>query len=89
MIHIYCRSKHGHEDVLCDDCRQLEAYTHIRLERCPFGDKKPTCSKCSIHCYKPEYRKMIKEVMRFSGPRMLLYHPIATVRHLIQDLKNL
>ena len=29
----------------------------------------------------------IKEVMKFSGPRMLIYHPVIAIRHLIENLK--
>ena len=29
----------------------------------------------------------IKEVMKFSGPRMLIYHPVIAIRHLIEDKK--
>lgn len=28
-------------------------------------------------------RDQIREVMRFSGPRMLFYHPIIALRHMI------
>ncbi len=28
-------------------------------------------------------KEKIKTVMRFSGPRMLIYHPIMAIRHLI------
>lgn len=27
----------------------------------------------------------IKEVMKFYDPRMLIYHPIIAIRHLIED----
>jgi hypothetical protein len=30
-------------------------------------DPKPKCKDCPVHCYKSEYRRRIKEVMRFSG----------------------
>ncbi len=86
MIRIYCRSKHGQADALCPDCWQLETYAHIRLERCPFGENKPACNKCPIHCYKPNYKEDIKQVMRFSGPRMLLYHPVEAIRHLWREV---
>jgi len=61
-----------------------------RLSKCPFGDDKGKCANCSIHCYKPDLRQKIKAVMRFSGPRMFLYHPIDLIRHFIkkQTLKN-
>ena len=29
--------------------------------------------------------KKIKEVMRFSGPRMLFYHPVLALRHFIES----
>jgi len=33
-------------------------------------------------------RKKIKEVMRYSGTRMLLYHPIIVIRHGIESYKE-
>lgn len=33
-------------------------------------------------------REQIREVMRFSGPRMIMYHPIATIRHVIESKKE-
>jgi len=82
MLRIYCRFKHGQEDSLCEDCKRLEDYAHHRLERCKFGERKPACEKCTVHCYKPEYREKIREVMRFSGQRMLFFHPVDAVKHL-------
>jgi hypothetical protein len=54
-----------------------------RLNRCPFGQDKPTCATCPIHCYKPKLRERIREVMRFAGPRMLWRHPILAIRHVL------
>ncbi len=84
MIRIYCRLKHRQQDKLCYYCRQLEIYAHERLERCPYKGNKPVCRKCPIHCYKPEFKKKIKEVMRFSGARMIFYYPLDMIRHLWQ-----
>jgi len=84
MIRIYCRFKHGGRKSLCSDCRQLEDYAHKRLEHCQFGESKSSCEKCPVHCYKPEYREKIREVMRFAGPRMLFFHPVEAVRHLMR-----
>ena len=67
MIRIYCRGKHGTERGLCRECSSLQGYAWNRLQKCPFQEGKTTCAKCPVHCYKPEYRKRIKEVMRFSG----------------------
>ena len=89
MIRLYCRLKHQHKTELCTDCRQLEEYSRNRLEYCPFGEDKPACEKCSVHCYKPDYRKRIREVMRFSGPRMLFYHPVEAVKHFLKKKKQM
>lgn len=33
-------------------------------------------------------RQQIKKVMRFSGPRMIIYHPVMAVRHLIESKRE-
>jgi hypothetical protein len=33
-------------------------------------------------------REKIREVMRFSGPRMIFHHPITAVRHVIESKKE-
>ena len=81
MIRLYCR-KHEGNDELCEECRSLLEYSHARLSHCKFGEEKPTCKKCPVHCYKPEKREKIRQVMRWSGPRMMLYHPIIAIKHL-------
>jgi hypothetical protein len=81
MIRIYCRSKHDQEEF-CDECRELLDYALLRLDKCKYGDKKGACGKCTTHCYKPVMREKIKRVMKFSGPRMLLHHPLDAFRHL-------
>jgi len=85
MITIYCRSKHRSAEGLCEECEALRAYALQRLERCPFGEDKPTCATCTIHCYKNDLRLKMKEVMRMAGPRMLFRHPLETVRHFHQE----
>lgn len=88
MITLYCNSNHKTKDKLCESCSTLSDYANARLERCPFGEKKPTCGSCSIHCYKPEMKEQIKKVMRFSGPRMLFLSPIYTMRHFYKEYKR-
>jgi hypothetical protein len=82
MINIYCRKKH-HRPDLCEECLALKTYAFKRLSLCQFGEEKTACSNCSVHCYKPDYRQKMKVVMRYSGPWMLLYHPIYSVKHLL------
>ncbi|WP_054955569.1 nitrous oxide-stimulated promoter family protein [Paenibacillus dakarensis] len=81
MIRIYCKKKH-HQKDLCAECQDLNNFAMKRLSLCQFGEEKTACAKCPIHCYKPDYRQRIKEVMRFSGPWMLLYHPIESIKHI-------
>jgi hypothetical protein len=66
FIRVYCRNHHGTANELCADCADLQEYALKRLERCPY-DPKPKCKKCPTHCYRPDYRRRIKEVMKFSG----------------------
>lgn len=86
MIRLYCRRKHGGRG-LCPDCAALDAYARLRSEKCPFMETKTFCSVCKVHCYNKEMREKIREVMRFSGPRMLLRHPIMAIRHVIESRK--
>jgi len=84
MLRMYCRAHHGSERAaLCPDCAQLHDYARRRLERCVFGETKPTCANCTVHCYKPAMRERVRVVMRWAGPRMLWRHPVLAVRHML------
>ena len=87
MVHLYCRKQH-HRPDLCPDCREVLAYAIDRSDHCPFMESKTFCSNCKVHCYRPEMRKKIHEIMRFSGPRMLLYHPVLAVSHMLLTVKE-
>lgn len=82
MIELWCRHQHGGKK-LCEECRELSDYSLAKLENCMFGENKTKCHKCSVHCYKPEMRERIREVMRYSGPRMLFHHPVEAMIFLI------
>lgn len=88
MINLYCREVHNTNNSLCKDCLDLLEYALVRLDKCPFQEKKSTCGKCLTHCYKPKLREKIQEVMRYSGPRMLWKHPIMALHHLFDGLKK-
>jgi len=83
MIGYWCRRKHGRarELDLCDECAALADYAETRLSACPFGASKPSCGGCRVHCYSPQRRAQIKDVMRFTGPRMLFLMPLEYLRH--------
>ena len=83
MIQLYCRKIHGTHNGLCPACEALNDYARERSDKCPFMENKTFCSNCKVHCYKPEMREEIRKVMRFSGPRMIFYHPFMAMRHMI------
>jgi hypothetical protein len=90
MIALTCRGR-GHEGRapgrrgLCHACADLRVYAEQRLMRCPFGEGKPTCNNCQVHCYRPEMRQRVREVMVYAGPRMLVRHPVLALLHLLVD----
>ena len=84
MIRLYCRLKEGNLQ-LCPECRSLLEYAHARLDRCKFGEAKKTCRQCPVHCYKKDMRERMRAVMRFSGPRMMWYHPVDAIKHLWRE----
>jgi hypothetical protein len=83
FVRVYCRAKHddqagvaiedldGKETRLCRDCSALVAYALEKRRKCPL-DPKPSCKHCHIHCYSKDYRAKIKEIMAFSGRRMIM-----------------
>ncbi len=84
MIRMYC-AHHCGGKPLCPNCTELLDYAMRRLERCVFGDAKPNCAKCTVHCYNQDMRERTRVVMRWAGPRMLLRHPVLGIRHLLAD----
>lgn len=103
MIALYCRKVHGgrqrndprHQQTvrdagtsLCAECDELHRYAEQRLDRCRFGEDKTTCLACPVHCYATVQREQIRRVMAYSGPRMLGYHPILAIRHLLDGRKK-
>ena len=89
MIALYCRKNHHTaKGNLCPQCQALHDYALQRIERCPFMETKTFCSNCRVHCYQPEMREQIRAVMRFSGPRMLLHHPVLATRHVMETKKE-
>lgn len=88
MVEIYCKAHHRQIQGLCQECHDLLNYAEMRLDRCPYGQNKPTCNKCPIHCYKPEPKEQMRLIMRYSGPKMLIPHPILAIRHLRHERKS-
>lgn len=94
MVQIYCKASHAaphsqkrfqKSNYLCHDCISFLDYAKTRLDRCPYGEAKPTCNTCPIHCYKPSQKQQAKTIMKFAGPRMLWHHPILAIKHLLHE----
>lgn len=94
MIKIYCDKNHGNkgqekdENGLCPHCKELVDYAFERVERCPKGEEKGFCSSCEIHCYSKEHRAEIRKVMVFSGRRIIVSHPMMTIKHLLMEVSE-
>lgn len=67
---------------------ELRNYAMARLDVCRFGEEKPTCKQCPVHCYRPDYRQQMTQVMRYAGPRMMYLHPYLAYRHLKKEWIN-
>lgn len=83
MIMLYCKNNHKPKSDLCAECQELLTYSQKRAEHCRFGEDKPVCGDCTVHCYKKDMRERIRVVMRYAGPRMILHHPLMTIQHVI------
>ncbi|MCW4048203.1 MAG: nitrous oxide-stimulated promoter family protein [Candidatus Bathyarchaeota archaeon] len=83
FLEIYCQGKHPNttktewtnpelKDTiqLCSECTTTMNYSSDRLKNCP-QNPKPTCKNCETHCYNPEQRKKIREIMRYSGMQLI------------------
>ena len=96
FIDLSCRSRHrgrqttvpepvisrlvGRPRPLCPECLELLDYAARRLRSCPL-DPKPSCKKCPVHCYRPDFRARIRETMTWSGKRMILRGRLDLIRH--------
>jgi predicted amidophosphoribosyltransferase len=88
MISIYCNRNRHSPDGLCGECGDILEYAKTKLSGCTFGDSKPTCRKCRIHCYSDEKRRRIREIMKYSGPLMIWYHPFLAVKHAFREIRS-
>lgn len=89
MFHLFC-SGSGHNvknyKFLCTACSELLEYAEHKIDRCVFLKDKPTCVKCPVHCYEPKKREAVRDVMRYSGPKMPFKHPLLSAMHVIDGI---
>lgn len=73
---------------VCADCAELLRYAEKRRAFCP-KDPKPFCSYCDTHCYEPDMRGYMREVMRYAGPRSWMHgHAVDGIKHLIEGRRH-
>jgi len=84
MVRLYCQAHHAASGGrLCPSCVEFLEYAACRLEKCPYGEDKPTCANCPIHCYKRRPHEFARTVMCYAGPRMMTRHPWLALMHVI------
>jgi hypothetical protein len=89
MVGIYCSAHHAISGAgLCAACQEFLDYAELRLLKCPYGEDKPTCANCPVHCYKPARREEARKIMRYAGPRMLFRHPILAIAHKLDGFRK-
>jgi len=86
MIAMYCSANHGGNETLCLSCKLVSGYSSKRLLSCMFGELKPVCKECPVHCYSPQMREQIRQIMQWAGPKMVFRKPIYAFIHLIDRL---
>jgi hypothetical protein len=57
---------------LCPECTAFMEYVVKKRLICPLEAEKPSCKHCRIHCYAPQQRAQVKQIMAWSGRRMIL-----------------
>ena len=87
MIELYCRHRLN-QDTMPEEYQHLAEFACRRLDHCKYGENKTACKKCPIHCYAPKEREQIREIMRWVGPRMILYAPKDALHHTWDNIKT-
>lgn len=94
FVEVYCKGRHGvterlafhlpaeaGERRLCSECAAFMEYAIARRMKCPLEAEKPTCKRCRIHCYAKPQREKIREIMAWSGKRLMLRGRLDYVWH--------
>jgi Nitrous oxide-stimulated promoter len=85
FVEVFCTGKHGSvlrsefklpEGLgsinLCVECAGFTDYAIARRLKCPLQSENPVCKHCTIHCYSPEQRKRMQEIMAYSGRKLIM-----------------
>lgn len=85
FVEVYCGGRHTASEKqpfllpgelgrrrLCPDCAAFMQYAVSRRIRCPLEAEKPTCKHCRIHCYNKPNLAKVKEIMAYSGRKLIM-----------------
>ena len=85
FVEVYCDGKHGAaertpfslpaglgERRLCPECSDFMRYAVARRIKCPLEAEKPSCKHCRTHCYNKSNLAKVKEIMAYSGMKLML-----------------
>ena len=85
FVEVYCTGKHWEtekkpfllpvdlgERRMCPECTIFMAYAIAKRMKCPLEAEKPSCKKCRIHCYAKTEREKVREIMAYSGRKLMM-----------------
>lgn len=85
FVEVYCAGKHGSSErsffvlpgglgqrKFCCECAAFMEYAVSKRIKCPLEAEKPSCKHCRIHCYAGEQREKVREIMGYSGRRLMM-----------------
>lgn len=94
FVEVYCAGRHGSSErspfalpgdlgqrKLCRECAAFMAYAVGKRIKCPLEAEKPSCKHCRIHCYAAEQREKVREIMGYSGRRLMMRGRLDYVWH--------
>ncbi|WP_455520983.1 nitrous oxide-stimulated promoter family protein [Parvimonas micra] len=87
MVKLYCRKNHKKRE-LCDECKEVLNYSLKRIDNCQCVETKLFCSSCKFSLYSPRDKEKVKQIMKFSGPRILFHHPLLVISHMLSRFKK-
>lgn len=94
FVEVYCAGRHGAAERLpfklpaglgkrciCQECALFMTYAIAKRMKCPLEAEKPSCKHCRIHCYGRAEREKAREIMAYSGRKLIMRGRLDYVWH--------
>lgn len=94
FVEVYCSGKHEMVErntfmlpaglgqrMVCSECATFMEYAVSKRLKCPLEAEKPSCKHCRIHCYGKEQREKVRQIMAYSGRRLMMRGRLDYVWH--------